>query len=88
MAQLRSLVIIIIIFIIIFIIIIPNPGFLAQLRFLSPYHHGCYITIFIIITIIIDLTQRQKNLGSRVALLPGKFLGVQKVFTRITEQTL
>ena len=31
--------------------------------------------------------QRQKNLGSRVALLPGKFLRVRKVFARITEKT-
>ena len=30
--------------------------------------------------------QRQKNLGSRVALLPGKFLRVRKVFARITEK--
>ena len=29
--------------------------------------------------------QRRKNLGSRVALLPGKFLRVRKVFARITE---
>jgi len=32
--------------------------------------------------------QRPKNLGSRVALLPGKFLRVQKVFARITEKNL
>jgi len=32
--------------------------------------------------------QRQKNLGSRVALLPGKFLRVRKVFARITEKNL
>ena len=31
--------------------------------------------------------QRQKNLGSRVALLPGKFLRVRKVFARINEKT-
>ena len=34
------------------------------------------------------LDQSPKNLGSRVALLPGKFLRVRKVFARITEQTL
>ena len=33
-------------------------------------------------------TQRPKNLGSRVALLPGKFLRVRKVFARITEKYL
>ena len=33
-------------------------------------------------------TQRRKNLGSRVALLPGKFLRVRKVFARITEKTI
>ena len=32
--------------------------------------------------------QRRKNLGSRVALLPGKFLRVRKVFARITEKYL
>ena len=32
--------------------------------------------------------QRPKNLGSRVALLPGKFLRVRKVFARITEKYL
>ena len=32
--------------------------------------------------------QRRKNLGSRVALLPGKFLRVWKVFGRITEKNL
>ena len=32
-------------------------------------------------------SQRQKNLGSRVALLPGKFLRVRKVFARINEKT-
>ena len=32
--------------------------------------------------------QRRKNLGSRVALLPGKFLRVRKVFTRIPEKNL
>ena len=31
--------------------------------------------------------QRRKNLGSRVALLPRKFLRVRKVFARITEKT-
>ena len=31
--------------------------------------------------------QRQKNLGSRVALLPRKFLRVWKVFARINEKT-
>ena len=31
--------------------------------------------------------QRKKNLGSRVALLPGKFLRVRKVFARINEKT-
>ena len=31
--------------------------------------------------------QRRKNLGGRVALLPGKFLRVRKVFARITEKT-
>ena len=31
--------------------------------------------------------QRQNNLGSRVALLPGKFLRVRKVFARINEKT-
>ena len=30
--------------------------------------------------------QRRKNLGSRVALLPGKFLRVQKVFVRMLEK--
>ena len=30
--------------------------------------------------------QRQKNLGSRVALLPGKFLRLRKVFARITDK--
>ena len=30
--------------------------------------------------------QRRKNLGSRVALLPGKFLRIWKVFARITEK--
>ena len=30
-----------------------------------------------------DVTQRRKNLGSRVALLPGKFLRVRKVFLRV-----
>ena len=29
----------------------------------------------------------QKNLGSRVAMLPGKFLRVRKVFARINEKT-
>ena len=32
--------------------------------------------------------QRQKNLGSRVAMLPGKFLRVRKVFARIIEKNL
>ena len=32
--------------------------------------------------------QRPKNLGSRVALLPGKFLRIRKVFARITEKYL
>ena len=32
------------------------------------------------------VVQRQKNLGSRVALLPGKFLRFRKVFARITEK--
>ena len=32
--------------------------------------------------------QRRKNLGSRVALLPGKFLRVRKVFAHITENNL
>ena len=32
--------------------------------------------------------QRQKNLGSRVAMLPGKFLRVRKVFARIIEKDL
>ena len=31
--------------------------------------------------------QRRKKLGSRVALLPGKFLHVRKVFVRTTEKT-
>ena len=31
--------------------------------------------------------QRRKNLGSRVALLPGKFLRVRKGFARVTEKT-
>ena len=35
---------------------------------------------------VIPKGQRQKNLGSRVALLPGKFLRVRKVFARITEK--
>ena len=30
--------------------------------------------------------QRRKNLGSRVALLPGKFLRIRKVFAHITEK--
>ena len=38
--------------------------------------------------IITGERQRQKNLGSRVALLPGKFLRVRKVFARITEKYL
>ena len=32
--------------------------------------------------------QRHKNLGSRVALLPGKILRVRKVFALITEKNL
>ena len=32
--------------------------------------------------------QRLKNLGSREALLPGKFLRVQKVFVRMLEKML
>ena len=31
--------------------------------------------------------QRRKTLGSRVALLPGKFWRIWKVFARITEKT-
>ena len=34
------------------------------------------------------LPQRPKNLGSRVALLPGKFLRIWKVFARRTEKNL
>ena len=34
-----------------------------------------------------SIIQRHKNLGSRVALLPGKFLRVRKFFARITEKT-
>ena len=41
----------------------------------------------ILIMMTITITQRQKNLGSRVALLPGKFLRVRKVFARITQKT-
>ena len=33
-----------------------------------------------------SLSQRRKNLGSRVALLPAKFLLSLKVFARITEK--
>ena len=32
------------------------------------------------------ISQRPKNLGSRVALLPGKFLRIRKVFAHITEK--
>ena len=38
------------------------------------------------VSILYDDDQRRKNLGSRVALLPGKFLRVRKVFARITEK--
>ena len=41
----------------------------------------------VILVLPLDGPQRQKNLGSRVALLPGKFLRVRKVFARITEKT-
>ena len=34
------------------------------------------------------LQQRRTNLGSRVALLPGKFLCVRKVFARTTEKNV
>ena len=51
-----------------------------------------YSIIYMNITNTITLNQynvqRHKNLGSRVALLPGKFLRVWKVFARITEKIL
>ena len=40
-----------------------------------------------IVSLLAFRQQRQKNLGSRVALQPGKFLHVQKDFARITEKT-
>ena len=36
----------------------------------------------------VGVFQRPKNVGSRVALLPGKFLRVRKVFARITKKNL
>ena len=44
------------------------------------------INLIIIHIINLFIIQRRKNLGSRVALLPGKFLRVRKVFARIKEK--
>ena len=51
----------------------PNSQGIPNLRWLSKVSRS--------------LRQSRKNLGSRVALLPGKFLRVRKVFARITEKT-
>ena len=51
--------------------------------FFTPFFSFAIESYFLLI-----VNQRQKNLGSRVALLPGKFLRIRKVFARITKKTV
>ena len=67
----------------------PDLAVLASIVFI---HHmsalaGCGTCASAIDYIVAGLVQRPKNLGSREALLPGKFLRVRKVFARITKKT-
>ena len=46
-----------------------------------------YMSMRILVRGHLTSNQRRKNLGGRVALPPGKFLRVRKVFARINKKT-